>query len=296
MDGIALGAVFRMVRIRRKWRQVDVAQRAGVSDGTVSRIEHGQLGGITVGSLRRVADVLEIRHDHRLRWRAADLDRLAGQDHAELVESVAARLIDAGWTVRPEVSFAIWGERGAVDLLAWRDEPRTLLVIEVKTEIVDVGECLRTFGVKRRLAGSIAASVGRPEPGDVSAALLIADTRTNHRRVAAHADTFRSALPDTGRHLNASIAGSATRPVAALAYVPYRRPATTRPRTSGVQRVRVARPSGVPAGPVRGTDTERRPGGPSPESPLRGHGSRTSELPKPPETSKWHPQPNGRSI
>jgi transcriptional regulator with XRE-family HTH domain len=241
MDAITVGATFRMVRVRRKWRQRDVARRAGVSDGVVSRIEHGQLASITFGAFTRVADALEIRYDHRLRWRAADLDRMAGQDHAALVESMASRLVGAGWTARPEVSFALWGDRGAVDLLAWRDDPRVLLVVEVKTEIVDVGECLRVLGMKRRRAIEIGAVAGRPDPGLVCVALLVADTRTNHRRVAAHAETFRSALPDTGRDLARCIAGVAAGPVAALAYMPYPRVSTTRPRTSGVQRVRAPR-------------------------------------------------------
>ena len=57
--------------------------------------------------------------------------------------------------MQPEVSCSIWGERGSIDLLAWQPRRRALLVIEVKTEITDVGATLATLDRKRRLAPAI---------------------------------------------------------------------------------------------------------------------------------------------
>ena len=239
MDALALGALFRLVRIRRRLRQRDVGRRAGVSDSIVSRIEHGQLGSMTHGTLERVAAALEIRLDYRARWHAGDLDRLAGRDHSLLVEQLAERLHAAGWLTRPEVSFAIWGDRGSVDLLAWLPNAHSLLVIEVKTEITDVGETLRILDGKVRHAEAVAASVGWTSPAMVSVALVLADGRTNRRRIAAHARTFRAALPDTGRELRALIGGHRDHPVRAIAFLSYRRSSSTRPHSTGVRRVRV---------------------------------------------------------
>lgn len=240
MDALALGALFRLVRVRRRLRQRDVGQRAGVSDAIVSRIEHGQLGPITHATLERVARVLEIRLDYRARWHAGDLDRLAGRDHSLLVERFAGRLGSAGWETRSEVTFAIWGDRGAVDLLAWLPAARSLLVVEVKTEITDVGETLRAFDVKIRHAAAVAASVGWTSPAIVSAALVVAETRTNRRRISAHAQTFRGLLPDTGRELRALLGGNRDRPVRAITFLSYRRSSTTGPHSAGVRRVRLA--------------------------------------------------------
>jgi Holliday junction resolvase-like predicted endonuclease len=69
---------------------------------------------------------------------------------------MARTLADAGWEVRAEVSFSSYGERGAIDLLAWHPETRTLLVIEVKTEIGAVESTLRVHDMKWRLAAQIA--------------------------------------------------------------------------------------------------------------------------------------------
>ena len=46
MDDLRLGLVCRALRRRLGWRQVDLAERAGVSQDMVSRIERGLLSGI----------------------------------------------------------------------------------------------------------------------------------------------------------------------------------------------------------------------------------------------------------
>ena len=84
-----------------------------------------------------------------------------------------ARLFDAlpDWVTAPEVTFAIYGERGAIDILAWHAPTRSLLVIELKTEIVDVQETVGTLDRKRRLAAKVAAERGWA-PASISAWLL----------------------------------------------------------------------------------------------------------------------------
>lgn len=240
MDEARLGALLRMVRIRRGLRQRDVAAKAGVSDATVSRIERGHVRTISIGALAEVAAALEVRLDHRARWRGGDLEMLMSRQHSALAEEVVARLhAVGGWEVKPEVSFAIYGERGVVDLLAWHQAASALLVIELKTEIVDVGELLGTLDRKRRLGAQIAATVGWLRPSSVSFVLLIADGRTNQRRVAAHAATFRAALPDDGRRFR-SYLRSPDIDVRALAFLPDLHRGTVRRSSATPRRVRVA--------------------------------------------------------
>ena len=87
-----------------------------------------------------------------------------------------------------------------IDILAWHPGRRALLVIEVKTEIVDVGEMVGTLDRKRRLGREIAASNGW-DPATVSAWVIVAGGRTNERRIAEFRSTLRAAYPADGRRM-----------------------------------------------------------------------------------------------
>ena len=194
----------------------------------MSQIERGHLERVTVASLRAVAAVLEIRLDIVARWHGGDLDRLLNSAHSAMHEAMAAIFEELdGWLIVPEVSFAIYGERGVIDLLAWHAASATLLLIELKTDVVDVQETLGTFDRKRRLAAKIAAERGWT-PRTIGCWLAIAESTTNRRRVAAHARTLRAALPEDGPAIRAWLRRPGG-PIAALSFLSYAsRDSTTR--------------------------------------------------------------------
>jgi hypothetical protein len=100
--------------------------------------------------------------------------------------------------VVPEVSFAVYGERGVIDILAFHAAHRKLLVIELKTQLVDVQELLSAVDRYRRLAPRVAAERGWAAR-EAAIWVVLRDTTTNRRRVAAHVTVLRSALPHDGR-------------------------------------------------------------------------------------------------
>ena len=165
MDDARVGRAVRGVRIRKGLRQADVGTAAGVAQDTVSRLERGELGGMTVDRIRAIGAAVGVLIDLQPRWHGGELDGLLGARHSALHEAVAARLATlTDWTLVPEATFSEFGERGAVDILAWHAPTRTVLVIELKTEIVDVQEMLGTLDRKRRLARSIARVVAGSLP------------------------------------------------------------------------------------------------------------------------------------
>src|SRR5438034_3059610 len=117
MDDQRFGSVIRAVRIRRRWRQLDLAQRMGLSTSTISRLERGHLDGLSIGSIRRLAAKLDVRVELLGRWRAGDLDRLLNARHSALHEEVARWLGNTmkEWIFEPEVSYSVYGERGVID-------------------------------------------------------------------------------------------------------------------------------------------------------------------------------------
>jgi transcriptional regulator with XRE-family HTH domain len=201
VDATRLGSVFRAVRIRLRLRQADVARRAGVARTTISRIERGLAGSLPFNTLTTVAGSLGIYIDLFPRWRGGELTRMLNAGHAALHEATARLLASLpGWNFAPEVSFAVYGERGVIDVLAYHGGSRALLVIELKTELVDVQSLLGAVDRYRRLAPGIARDRGW-DAVSVSVWVLLRETDTNRRRVAAHTTVLRSALPFDGRRL-----------------------------------------------------------------------------------------------
>jgi transcriptional regulator with XRE-family HTH domain len=199
MEDTRIGSVLRAFRIRKGWRQADVAERAGLGRLTVSRLERGAFTGVPIDALRSAARVLEITVDVTPRWRGADLDRLLNRAHASLHESIAAYFRGLpDWTVVPEVSYSIWGERGVIDIVAWHAATRSLLIIELKTILVDPQELTGSTDQRVRLGREIVRDRGW-FPRSVSAWVLLTDTRTNRRHLARHAGLLRRAFPSDGR-------------------------------------------------------------------------------------------------
>jgi transcriptional regulator with XRE-family HTH domain len=195
MEDIRVGAAIRAVRLRRGLRQLDVASLAGVSQSTVSLVERGHLGGLTIGTIRAVAKALDVWLPLEARWRGAELPRLIDERHAAVVEQVVRELAGLGWEVRLEYSFNVRGERGSVDVLAWLPSSRALLVVEVKTQIVDVQELLSTLDRKRRVVASVVAGDLKWNPA-VGGCLVVLPEETRARAaIARHAAVFASALP-----------------------------------------------------------------------------------------------------
>ena len=237
MENLRFGMIIRAARVKRRWRQRDLSARAGVSRTAIWRAEHGHLDEMTLRSIRRIAGPLEIRVELHARSRGADLDRMINARHSGLHESVARALSRdfPEWEMAHEVSFSIWSERGVIDLLLWHPGRRALLIIELKTEIVDSGEMLGTMDRRRRLARKIAEDRGW-DPMTVSAWIVVAATRINDRHIAEHRSVLRSAYPADGRQMRrwlrdpiGSIAALSRWSVAArLRVAPTRRVRTTK--------------------------------------------------------------------
>jgi transcriptional regulator with XRE-family HTH domain len=199
VDDLAVGRALRAIRVRKRLRQADVAEAANVSPTTVSRLERGRMDRVQLGTIRSVCAALDVRLVLEPRWEGGELDRLVSSRHSAMHEVVARLFLEMPeWITSPEVTFSVFGERGSIDILAWHPATRSLLVIELKTEIIDVQDTVAVLDRKVRLARKIATDRGW-QPATVSAWLLVADGRTNRRRVEAHRTMLRSAFPDDGR-------------------------------------------------------------------------------------------------
>ena len=76
--------------------------------------------------------------------------------HEDRAMARGARRVDG--VARGLVAFD--GERGVIDVVVWHADSRSLLLIELKTRIVDVSALMATMDVRRRVARRIARDHG----------------------------------------------------------------------------------------------------------------------------------------
>jgi transcriptional regulator with XRE-family HTH domain len=245
VDDQRLGALLRALRLRRGWRQADVAARAHVSRAVVSSLERGHVLRVRLAPLRRVGMALDVRIDLLPRWRGGELSRLLDRDHAAVATSLIAHLGALGWISRPEVSFSVYGERGAVDVLAYHPSHAALLVIEVKTALLDLQDLVAGVDRKLRLAPGLAREIGWT-PRVTGAWVVVSESRTARRRAAEHRDLLRAAFPADGRSMRRWLRDPRGQ-VRALGFWPNARLRNARADIPGRQRVRKPSPRSATA-------------------------------------------------
>ena len=240
VSDLRLGRIARALRHRLAWRQSDVARRARVSQTRVSRVERGRVDGLSVGTLRRILAALDAELVLIVRWRGGELDRLLDEGHAALVGAMASLLEARGWEMRIEASYSVYGERGSIDLLGWHPAMRTLLVVEVKTEITSVEETVRRHDVKCRLAARLAAERYGWRAVRVARLLVLPDTTTARRRVARHDAVLSRVYPLRAQRIRAWM-GRPESAAGALLFAPHSRRVTGVSSPVGRRRVVGAR-------------------------------------------------------
>jgi len=214
-----------------------VGAAAGVSQDLVSLIECGRIVDVSVRALRAVATALGADLAIEVGFRGGELDRLLDEGHAAIVAVVIGRLQALGWELRPEVSFAVYGERGSIDILAWHAASRTLLVIEVKTELTSIEETLRRHDVKVRLAAGVVRERFGWQAATVARLLVLPTGTTQRRQVARHSSVLNSAYPLRGQALRRWLAAPSGS-TAGLAYVPLARKSRPNPTVTSRRRIR----------------------------------------------------------
>jgi transcriptional regulator with XRE-family HTH domain len=198
MDDIRVGRILRALRLARGLRQRDVAEAAHVAQATVSMIERGHWTQLSAGVVRRVFAVVEARFEAQLSWRGGALDRLLDEGYASVVGTFATILRDADWEIEVEVTYAHFGERGSIDILAIRPNPRIALAVEVKAELASIEETIRRLDEKTRLCGGIVQERFGWQPVAVSRLLVIREGSTARRRIARHGTVLEAAFPARG--------------------------------------------------------------------------------------------------
>ena len=176
------------------WTQRELAARADTSQSTVQRIE-------TAASSLDLAVIVEVLAAMGVRI-ALDLDgrhledrrRQRGALHGRLNGYVARRLEGDQWATATEVQLGEGVPKGWIDVLAYREADRSLIVEESKTEIGDLGALQRSLSFYAREAWSAAAQLGW-RPVRLVVVLVALDTVAVARRLADERDLVARVFP-----------------------------------------------------------------------------------------------------
>ncbi len=195
MDRVRVGLIFRAVRRDQRLRQADVAARADVAQQTISDIERGRFGRLSVDVYCRVAEAVGAEIVLAPRWRGPKLARLLDRRHARLQDATARLLSDLGWKVRTEETFNDYGDRGSVDILAWLASTEALLIVEIKSEIDSLEGTLRALKTKIRVVPRLVRRELGWQSRCVGAVLVLPDGSTHRDLVARHDALVSACLP-----------------------------------------------------------------------------------------------------
>jgi len=120
--------------------------------------------------------------------------------HARCVAYVARRLIAEGWLVQREVQIGSPSRPGWIDILAFNPVGLVLLVIEVKTELIDLGGLERQLRWYVREAPRAATQFGW-QPEALQGCVLLLSTSAIDDRIRENAAGVRQIFPRRWRDL-----------------------------------------------------------------------------------------------
>jgi transcriptional regulator with XRE-family HTH domain len=196
---IDVAGIVRTARMACAMTQRELSRRSGVSQSRISRIENLRTHDIALSEIDALLVALGVRY-----WLGTEAPRVTRSSrdlvHGWCAAYVTRRLVAAGWLVEREVE--IGGDRwkGWIDVLAFHPATDVLLVIEVKTEIVDLGEIERTLNWYQRQAPVAARRFGWVAR-EVASSLLVLDTAANERLFSSNRDLLRLGFPGRARQL-----------------------------------------------------------------------------------------------
>ena len=198
-----IGRAIRAARIESGWSQRELAERLGVSQAAISRLESASGPHLDVRLASAALELLGIR----LQLDGATLGLAGRREQRDLVHAkccgyAAGRLVRFGWEIKQEVEVGSGRYRGWIDFLAFRATDRSMLCGEIKTEIDDVGRIQRTLSWYEREAWDAARRFGW-RPRRVCSALLLLCTTENDARVRSNREILEQAFPGRARHLGA---------------------------------------------------------------------------------------------
>jgi transcriptional regulator with XRE-family HTH domain len=201
-----LGGQVAESRRRRGWSQASLAQRVGLSQSAVSRVELGGGGVLSLDAWQRIGLALDrplrIELSRDVREEPADAGHLAIQELVMRLGRAAGLRGIFELPTRPS------NPAHSTDVGLRDDRGRRLILVECWNTIGDIGAAVRSTMRKHAEAGGLAAAIGGgrttggDEPGapyDVATLWVVRATRRNRELVTRYPELFASRFTGSSR-------------------------------------------------------------------------------------------------
>lgn len=180
-------------RLSLRLTQRAVADAVGVSRGYIAAIERRRANP-SLDVVDRVSRALGLEADLVLRQPVVIGGGQRDLVHARCSGHVERRLRLAGWQTAHEVEIVQGHSHGWIDVIAWHPGTETLLVIEIKTRLDDLGAAERQLAWYGRSAGEVARHLGW-RPRRIVSWLLVLASDEVEIVIRRNSDLLSSAFP-----------------------------------------------------------------------------------------------------
>jgi len=204
--GRSFGQICREVRLALDVTQQQVANRVGVSRGYVGKVERGTANP-SIDLVEAIASALGIELDLVARSPVVhDERRHSDSVHARCSAHVDRRLRALGLAVAREVEVVHGRSHGWIDILAFDRRTGTLLLVEIKTRLDDLGAIERQFSWYERSAWALARDLGWA-PRQMRSWLVALASEEIEQVLRTNRDLFDHAFPGRAGDMLSDIAG-----------------------------------------------------------------------------------------
>lgn len=188
-----LGGDLRASRPRRRLSQRELARLTGLSQSTISLLERGRGGSLSLDTWQRVA--LALGRPLRVDLAADPRSEPADAGHLAIQELVLRLSRAAGYTGSFELATRPADPGRSADVALRDDRRRRFVLVECWNTIGDIGAAARSFERKLAEAQRLAVAIGGDRPHRVAGCWVVRATARNRTLLARYAEVFAARFP-----------------------------------------------------------------------------------------------------
>lgn len=191
------GVKLRQARKRRRWTQRDLGSRTGLAQSTISDLERGHGGSLSLEVWQQVALVLDLPLDVKLGRDALEAPADAG--HLDVQELVLGLGRKSGYGRTFELATKPSDPSLSTDVGLTDDTNRRLIQVECVNTFGNINAAIRSSDRKRAEAEALAVAIGHGTSYSVHQVWIVRATRRNRALLGRYPELFAARFTASSR-------------------------------------------------------------------------------------------------